>query len=130
MRSGSTDRFCASAPSLGVVNLQIGAAYRNLKDYDKAIAAYNDLLKAEPENAKAQLGIAMANMEKGDPQAAEQVLARAAAGPGSNRDVSSTTSPRSRSRRTRPTKRSAGIRRPPMPTPRGASRSTSWARSP
>ncbi len=29
----------------------------------------------------------MANMEKGDPQAAEQVLARAAAGPGSNRDV-------------------------------------------
>jgi tetratricopeptide (TPR) repeat protein len=76
-----------SAPSLGIVNLQIGAAYHNLKDYDKAIAAYNDLLKGEPENAKAQVGIAMANMEKGDHQAAEQVLARAAAGPGPNRDV-------------------------------------------
>ena len=76
-----------SAPSLGIINLQIGAAYRNLKDYDKAIVAYNELLKAEPENAKAQIGIAMAHMEKGDPQAAEQVLARAAAGPGSNRDV-------------------------------------------
>jgi len=76
-----------SAPSLSIVNLQIGAAYRNLKDYDKAIAAYNDLLKAEPENAKAQIGIAMASMEKGDAPGAEQVLARAAAGAGSNRDV-------------------------------------------
>jgi len=75
------------APSLSIVNLQIGAAFRNLKDYEKAIAAYNDLLKAEPDNAKAHLGLAMANMEKGDQQAAEQVLARAAAGPGSNRDV-------------------------------------------
>jgi tetratricopeptide (TPR) repeat protein len=76
-----------SAPSLGIVNLQIGAAYRNLKEYDKAIAAYNDLLKDEPENAKAQVGIAMANMEKGDQQAAEQVLTRAAGGSGSNREV-------------------------------------------
>jgi len=75
------------APSLAVVNLQIGAAYRNLKDYDKAIVAYNDLLKAEPENAKAQIGAAMASMEKGDAQAAEQELARAAAGPGPSRDV-------------------------------------------
>jgi len=75
------------APSLGVVNLQIGAAYRNLKDYDKAIAAYNDLLKAEPENAKAQIGAAMASLEKGDSQAAEQGLTRAAAAPGSSRDV-------------------------------------------
>jgi tetratricopeptide (TPR) repeat protein len=75
------------APSLGIVNLQIGAAYRSLKDYDKAIAAYNDLLKGEPENAKAQIGIAEANIGKGDPQAAEQVLARAAAGPAADRDV-------------------------------------------
>jgi len=75
------------APSLSVVNLQIGAAYRNMKEYDKAIAAYNELLNAEPENGKAAVGIAMANLEKGDAQAAEQVLTLAAAGPGSNRDV-------------------------------------------
>ena len=75
-----------SAPSLGVVNLQIGAAYRSMKDYDKAIAAYNDLLKSEPENGKAQVGIASANLEKGDAGAAEQVLTRAAAA-GPNRDV-------------------------------------------
>jgi tetratricopeptide (TPR) repeat protein len=75
------------APSLGVVHLQIGAAYRNGKDYEKAIAAYNDLLKLEPDNAKAQIGIAMANFEKGDAPAAEEVLTRAAALPGSSRDV-------------------------------------------
>ena len=75
------------APSLGVVNLQIAAAYRNMKDYDKAIAAYNDLLKAEPENTKALIGLATTTMDKGDRQAAEQMLARAASGPGSNRDV-------------------------------------------
>ena len=76
-----------SAPSLSVVNLQIGAAYRSMKDYDKAIGAYNDLLKSEPDNGKAHVGLAMANLEKGDSQAAEQVLTRAAATPGSNRDV-------------------------------------------
>src|SRR5580765_4726414 len=49
------------APSLAVVNLQIGAAYRGMKEYDKAIAAYDELLKAEPDNARAQVGLAMAN---------------------------------------------------------------------
>lgn len=76
-----------NAPTLSVVNLQIAAAYRNTKDYDKAIAAYSDLLKVEPGNAVATIGIAMATLAKGDPQAAEQVLARAAAEPGSSRDV-------------------------------------------
>ena len=76
-----------SSPSLSVVNLQIGAAYRSMKDYDKAISAYNDLLKSEPENGKAHVGLAMANLEKGDSREAEQVLTRAAAAPGSNRDV-------------------------------------------
>jgi tetratricopeptide (TPR) repeat protein len=76
-----------SAPSLGVVNLQIGAAYRNTKDYDKAIAAYNDLLKSEPQNGKAQVGLAMATLEKGDRRGAEQMLTEAAATPGADREV-------------------------------------------
>jgi tetratricopeptide (TPR) repeat protein len=75
------------APSLAVVNLQIGAAYRNLKEYDKAIAAYSDLLKAEPDNGKAQVGLAFATLEKGDQQAAEQLLVRAAASQSPDRDV-------------------------------------------
>ena len=77
----------SSAPSLAVVNLQIGAAYRNLKEYDKAIAAYNVLLAAEPENQSAILGVALANMDKGDVQAAERTLTQAAATPLSSRDV-------------------------------------------
>lgn len=76
-----------NAPSFGVVNLQIGTAYRSMKDYDKAIAAYNDLLKSEPDNGKAQVGLAAANLEKGDARAAEQVLTLAAAGPATTRDV-------------------------------------------
>ena len=75
------------APSLAVVNLQIAAAYRNLKQYDKAIAAYNDLLKAEPDNQKAVTGVALTNLDKGDVQAAEQALTRAADAPVPSRDV-------------------------------------------
>lgn len=76
-----------NAPRLSVVNLQIAAAYRQLKDYDKAIAAYNDLLKVEPDNQKAQAGLARANMERGDAQAAEQALVRAAQSPSPSRDT-------------------------------------------
>lgn len=76
-----------SAPSLAVVNLQIAAAYRNIKDYDKAIAAYGELLKVEPDNQKAQVGLAMANLDKGDAQAAEQALTRAAGAAVVSREV-------------------------------------------
>src|SRR5262249_31964580 len=75
------------APSFGVVQLQIGAAYRNLKNYDKAIEAYNDLLKVEPDNDRAHVGLAQANLEKGDTTAAEQVLTRAAERPLASREV-------------------------------------------
>ena len=77
----------SGAPSLAVVNLQIAAAYRNMKQYDKAIAAYNDLLKAEPENQQAVVGMAMTDVAKGDVQAAEQALTRAAEAPLPSRDV-------------------------------------------
>ena len=56
----------AKAPALSVINLQIAAAYRNKKEYDNAIAAYNDLLKVDPNNDKAIVGIGMTNLEKGD----------------------------------------------------------------
>jgi len=64
----------AKAPSLSVINLQIAAAYRNKKDYDNAIAAYNELLKADPKNEKAIVGVGMTNLEKGDLKAAEDTL--------------------------------------------------------
>ncbi len=76
-----------AAPSLAVVNLQIAAAYRNLKDYDKAIAAYDELLKVEPDNPKASVGKAMAYLEKGNPDTAEQILLRAVETAGADRDA-------------------------------------------
>ena len=69
------------APALSVINLQIAAAYRNKKEYDKAIAAYNDLLKTDPNNDKAIVGIGMTNLEKGDLKAAEETLRKAAESP-------------------------------------------------
>jgi predicted TPR repeat methyltransferase len=77
----------AKAPSLGVINLQIAAAYRNKKDYDSAIAAYNELLKADPNNDKAIVGIGMTNLEKGDLKAAEETLTKAAQNPRPTREV-------------------------------------------
>ena len=77
----------AKAPALSVINLQIAAAYRNKKEYDNAIAAYNDLLKADPTNDKAIVGIGMTNLEKGDLKAAEDTLTKAAESPKPTREV-------------------------------------------
>jgi tetratricopeptide (TPR) repeat protein len=68
----------ARAPSFAVVNLEIGAAYRSLKQYDRAISAYEDLLSVEPDNARAVVDLALTDVDKGDEQAAEQVLRRGA----------------------------------------------------
>jgi tetratricopeptide (TPR) repeat protein len=76
-----------NAPSMGIVNLQIAAAYRGLKDYDKAASAYNDLLKAEPGNQKAHAGLARVSLDRGDVQSAEQALTRSAQLPSPGRDV-------------------------------------------
>jgi superkiller protein 3 len=70
-----------------MINLQIAAAYRNKKDYDSALAAYNELLKTDPNNDKAKIGIGMTNLEKGDMEAAEQTLQAAAQSPSATREV-------------------------------------------
>ena len=77
----------AKAPSLSVINLQIAAAYRNKKDFDAALGAYNELLKVDPANDKAIVGIGMTNMEKGDLKAAEDMLTKAAQGAKPTREV-------------------------------------------
>ena len=77
----------AKAPALSVINLQIAAAYRNKKEYDNAIAAYNELLKVDPKNDKAIVGLGMTNLEKGDLKAAEETLQKAADNPGATREV-------------------------------------------
>jgi len=77
----------AKAPALSVINLQIAAAYRNKKEYDNAITAYNDLLKVDPNNDKAIVGIGMTNLEKGDLKAAEDTLTKAAESAKPTREV-------------------------------------------
>jgi len=42
-----------------VIELQIGAAYRNKKDYDSAVAVYSDLLTSDPASDKARIGLAL-----------------------------------------------------------------------
>jgi tetratricopeptide (TPR) repeat protein len=75
------------APALSVINLQIAAAYRNKKDFDHAIAASNELLKRVPGSDKAKIGSGMTNLEKGDMQAADETLTRAAEGQNPTREV-------------------------------------------
>ena len=77
----------AKTPALNSVNLQIASAYRNKKDYDLALLAYNDLLKLDPGSARAKAGIALTNMEKGDMKAAEDGLRLAGQSPDAGRDV-------------------------------------------
>src|SRR5205807_7384322 len=57
------------------------------KEYDNAIAAYNELLKADPNNDKAIVGLGMTNLEKGDLKAAEDTLGKAAENPKATREV-------------------------------------------
>ena len=74
-------------PALSVINLQVASALKNKKDYDGAIAAYNALLTIDPKNEKAKVGIGLVNLERGDVQAAEDALTKAAADPSAGRDI-------------------------------------------
>ncbi len=84
---GSVLSFGAEAQGRATINLQLGAAYRNKKDYDSALAAYTDLLKAEPGNDRAKVEIAMTALERGDVKAAEAALEPAAGAADASRDV-------------------------------------------
>lgn len=77
----------ARAPALSVINLQIAAAYRNKKEYEGALVAYNELLKADPNSDKARIGIALTQMEKGDLKTAEETLSQAAQLPTAGREI-------------------------------------------
>lgn len=75
------------SPALAVVNLQVAAAYRSKKDYDGALAAYAELLKVDPDNGKAHVGVAETQVERGNRLGAEGGLRKAAESSGVKREV-------------------------------------------
>jgi len=77
----------SKTPALSVINLQIAAAYRNKKEYDNAVAAYSALLTVDPQSEKAAVGISQTNVERGDMQAAEDTLVKAASTSGAGREI-------------------------------------------
>jgi len=91
----------AKAPALTAISLQIASIYRLKADdmkrqdpkanvapvYDQAIAQYEGILKTDPANDKAKIGIGMTNLEKGDLEGAEKTLQAAAQGAGATREV-------------------------------------------
>ena len=70
--------FAAQAPGFGPEAGKLNVS---------TIAAYNELLKVDPNSDKAIVGIGMTNLEKGDLKAAEDTLTRAAQGPKPTREV-------------------------------------------
>lgn len=75
------------APALTLINLQIGNAYRQMKQLDRAIEAYQEVLKADPDDERAVVAIGMTSMEKGDFETAEAMLTKAAERSGASREV-------------------------------------------
>jgi TolA-binding protein len=75
----------AKNPSLTMINMVIGAAYRQkaAKEsdkaarqaaFDQAIATYGEMLKADPNNERARIEIGMTHMQSGNLEAAAQAL--------------------------------------------------------
>src|SRR5207237_4546805 len=71
----------------GGIHRQVAAAYRNKEEVESGLGAYNDVLKTDPNNDKAKVGIALTNLEKGDLKAAEETPTTVAQAPGASREV-------------------------------------------
>jgi Tfp pilus assembly protein PilF len=74
-------------PALSSVHLQIAAIERQRHDYDGAIETYQTLLRLEPANGDALVGLAMTHVEQGDPDAGEALLLKASDATPPNRNV-------------------------------------------
>ena len=79
-------RAISTAAPLAFLNLQVATAYVAKND-PRAQAAYEDLLKVDPTNERATVGLAEIQVERGDPQGAEETLTKAAQRDGAGRDV-------------------------------------------
>ena len=62
----------ARVPFLTTINLQIGHAYREQKEYSKARAAYEEVLRSDPTNEEAKDALRMADLEENGQAAPRQ----------------------------------------------------------
>ena len=62
----------ARVPLLTTINLQIGHAYREQKEYSKARAAYEEVLRGDPTNEEAKDALRMADLEENGQAAPRQ----------------------------------------------------------
>ena len=62
----------ARVPFLTTINLQIGHAYRAQKEYSKARAAYEEVLRSDPTNEEAKDALRMADLEENGQAAPRQ----------------------------------------------------------
>ena len=66
------EAILTKTPALTMINGQIAQVKRMKKDYDGAIASYQKVIAADPNNDKAKIEIGMTYLEKGDFAAAEK----------------------------------------------------------
>ena len=69
------------------MHLQLGNAWRAKRDFDRALAEFGEVLKLDPANDRARLGLGLSYLDKGDLAAAEGALATAANAASPSRDV-------------------------------------------
>lgn len=77
----------AAAPALTAVHLQIGRAERGLRRYDDAVASFGRVPEGDPARERARAEIALTELERGQPDAAEAALGPALAGASPGREV-------------------------------------------
>jgi Flp pilus assembly protein TadD len=75
------------APALVAINLQIGRAFRMKRDYDRALLAFQQVLRTDATNQTARLEIGLTQLDQGELDAAETTLTAAAEGSAPGREV-------------------------------------------
>ena len=74
-------------PTLTTVHLQLGNAWRAKQDPDRALAAFSEALRSDPDSNRARLGLGLTYLDRGDLVQAEEALAPAGASEVPSRDV-------------------------------------------
>lgn len=84
---GIYEAMLAKVPALTALHLQIGALYRNQKQYDKAMEAYKKVPAGDSNADKATIEIGMTQLEMNDLAGAETTLQSVAQSTSANKEV-------------------------------------------